>query len=214
MNLHKIRLGCCLWLASLAPAVSFAAAEPVSHLEVHVVTGRSELSAGSVLELRIYESGKPVRRVMLTHGEAWPHDSTRLIPVSLREPLDPGAVSRFAVYYRAASPLTPPWELVAADVELARNGEPYRKLLGATLSGTIAREGELATEEREAAAMLCTTDADCDNHRRCDGAERCRPRSVGADARGCVKGLPVACAVNEVCSEQRGCIGPATIAPK
>ena len=206
-----------LLIAALSSAT--AAAVPVSHLQVRVGTGALELSAGSVLELRIYESGRPVRRLELAHGEAWPRDSTRLIPVSLVEPLEPRSVSRFALYYRAASPLTPPWEVVAADVELPPGGASPgdalpRRLLDATLSGTIARQGELATEERDAAAMACVSDADCDDHRSCNGRERCAPHSASADSRGCVKGLPMVCPVNEVCSEERGCLGADAIAPR
>lgn len=195
-------------------AATAMAAPPVSQLQVRVVTGALELSAGSVLELRIYEAGKPVRHFALAHGEAWPRDSTRLIPLSLTEPLDPRSVSRFALYYRAASPLTPPWEVAAADVDLSPGGEHAQRLLNTTLSGTIARQGELATDERDAASMTCATDADCDDHRNCNGHERCAPRGAGADARGCVKGQPVVCPVNEVCSETRGCLGPGAIAPK
>ena len=96
---------------ALAMAGSSAFAVPATHIQVHIVTGAAELTAGSVLELRIYEAGKSVRRLPLTHGEAWPRDSTRIIPLTLAEALDPGAVLRFGLYYRAASPLTPPDEL-------------------------------------------------------------------------------------------------------
>jgi hypothetical protein len=204
-----------IWLilaALLTGGAAFAAA-PISHLQVRVVTGALELTPGSVLELRIYEAGRPVRRLALVHGEGWPRDSTRIIPLSLTEPLDPRAVSRFALYYRAASPLTPPWEVVAADVDLSPGSEPPQRLLDATLSGTISHQGELATDERDAASMACASDADCDDHRSCNGRERCAPHAPGADARGCVKGLPVACPVNQVCSEARGCIGTSSIAP-
>ncbi len=196
---------CCLLLLCLAAHTGGAAA--VSRIQVRVVTGALELSAGSVLELRIYEAGRPVRQLALAHGEAWPRGSTRLIPLSLSEPLDPRDVYRFALYYRAASPLTPPWEVVAADVDLSPGRDPPQRLLNATLAGTIAGQGELGSEERDAAAMTCTSDADCDDHRSCNGRERCAPRSAGADARGCVKGAPMVCPVNEVCSEGRGCLG-------
>ncbi len=160
------------------------------------------------MELRIYEAGKSVRRLPLAHGEAWLPDSTHLIPVKLSEALDPRNVVRFAIYYRAGSPLAPAWEVVAADVELpTAEGSPSR-LLDATLSGVIARQGELASVEREAAAMTCSSDADCDDGRACNGRERCAPRTVGADARGCVKGTPVVCPVNQVCGEGVGCYGP------
>jgi hypothetical protein len=190
-----------------------AAAAPVTHIQVRIVTGAEELTAGSVLELRIYEAGKGVRRLPLTHGEAWPRDSTRVIPLTLTEALDPRTVLRFGLYYRAASPLAPAWEVVAADVDLVPGRGSPERLLNATLSGVIARQGELATEEREARSMICATDADCDDHLNCNGHERCAPRSAGADARGCVKGWPVACPVNQVCTEGRGCRGPDTAAP-
>jgi hypothetical protein len=201
------------FVATTASAATVPAA-PVSRLQVRVATGALELSAGSVLELRIYEAGRPVRHLALAHGEAWPRDSTRVIPVALAEPLDPRAVSRFSLYYRAASPLTPPWEIVAADVEVMPAGGQPARLLNATLSGTIAREGELATEDRDARSMACISDADCDDRRSCNGRERCAPRSAGADARGCVKGEPLVCPVNEVCTEARGCVGPSAIAPR
>jgi hypothetical protein len=191
---------------ALIPAIGQAVA--VSSLEVRIVNGAKELSTGSELELRIYEAGKGVRRLPLAHGEAWLPESTHLIPVKLNEALDPRNVVRFAIYYRAGSPLAPAWEVAAADVELPTSqGSPVR-LLDATLSGVIARQGELASVEREASAMTCSSDADCDDGRACNGRERCAPRTPGADARGCVKGTPVVCPVNQVCGEGVGCYGP------
>ena len=184
-----------------------AGAIPVSHLEVRVVTGADELSAGSSLELRIYEAGKSVRRLPLVHGEAWPRDSTHLIPVKLSEALDPRTVVRFSLYYRSASPLAPELEIVAADVELPSTKVPPERLLDATLSGVIAGPGELASMDRDQAALMCRSDADCDDKRACNGQERCAPNAAGADARGCVKGTPVVCPVNQVCSEGVGCRG-------
>jgi hypothetical protein len=212
----KIRLPSIgIWpvLIAFAFVLSNAVAAPVTHLQVRIVTGAEELTAGSLLELRIYEAGKGVRRLPLTHGEAWPRDSTRVIPVTLTEALDPRTVLRFGLYYRAASPVAPAWEVVSADVDLSSGRGSPERLLNATLSGVIARQGELASEEREARSMICATDADCDDHRSCNGHERCAPRSAGADARGCVKGMPVVCPVNQVCSEGRGCRGPDTAAP-
>jgi hypothetical protein len=207
VRLRVSPLGIWPLLIALACSAVATAAAPVSHLQVRITTGAAELSAGSVLELRIYEAGRAVRRFPLAHGEAWPRDSTRLIPLTLTEPLDTRAVVRFGLSYRAASPLTPDWEVVAADVEVLSGHEPPQRLLNATLSGVIAQRGELATEDREAGAMTCATDADCDDHRSCDGQERCAPQSAGADARGCVKGSPVVCPVNQVCSEDHGCRG-------
>jgi hypothetical protein len=184
-----------------------ASALPVSRLEVRVVTGAAELSAGSDLELRIYESGKNVRRLPLVHGEAWLPSSTHLVPVKLNESLDPRNVQRFALYYKAGNPLAPAWEVVAADVEIPAGQETPQRLLDATLSGIIAKQGELASVERDQASMVCSSDADCDDHRACNGKERCAPRTSGADARGCVKGAPVVCPVNQVCGEGVGCHG-------
>ena len=61
--------------------------------------------------------------------------------------------------------------------------------------------------------MACKSDADCDDKRSCNGLERCAPRAAGADARGCVKGTPVVCPVNQVCGEGVGCRGVGS-APK
>lgn len=190
-----------------------AHAVPVSHVQVRIVTGLADLSAGSYLELRIYEAGKPVRRLPLTHGEAWPRDSTRVIPLTLNEALDPRNVQRFSLYYRAASPLAPPWEVVAADVDLSAGRDPQQLLLNATLSGEIAGQGELATVERDASTMVCSTDADCDDHKSCNGREHCAPHTAGADARGCVNGSPVVCPVNQICAEGRGCVGAGDFRP-
>ena len=198
-----------LLTCALIPAIGQAV--PVSSLEVRIVNGAKELSTRSELELRIYEAGKGVRRLPLAHGEAWLPESTHLIPVKLHEALDPRNVVRFAIYYRAGSPLAPAWEVAAADVELPTSqGSPVR-LLDATLSGVIARQGELASVEREASAMTCSSDADCDDGRACNGRERCAPRTPGADARGCVKGIPVVCPVNQVCGEGVGCHGTDTL---
>jgi hypothetical protein len=203
-----------LHLPKIAAALLFAGAlsmhataVPVSRLEVRVVTGSAELSAGSDLELRIYESGKSVRRLPLVHGEAWLPSSTHLIPVKLNEALDPRNVRRFALYYKAGNPLAPAWEVVSADVEVPTGQEAPLRLLDATLSGVIAKQGELASVERDQASMACSSDADCDDHRACNGKERCAPRTPGADARGCVKGSPVVCPVNQVCGEGVGCHG-------
>jgi hypothetical protein len=187
--------------ATPAPSV------PVEHVQVRVVTGNEELTEGSLVELRIYEAGRVMRSFQLTHGATWPRDSTLLIPVTLLEPLDPRNVVRFALYYRAASPLTPPWEVVSADVELSHGSAAPVRLLNATLSGVIDQQGELATEERDSASLICSTDADCDDHKRCNGHERCSPHTRGADARGCVRGAPLVCPVNQVCAEGRGCVG-------
>jgi len=194
-------------LLGWALCVASAQALPVSHLEVRIVTGAQELSAGSSLELRIYEAGKDMRRFQLVHGEAWPRDSTHVIPVKLGEALDPRNVLRFSLYYRSASPVAPELDIVSAEVELpAAKGQPAR-LLDATLSGVIPRQGELASLERDQGSLACKSDADCDDRRSCNGQERCAPHSPGADARGCVKGTPVVCPVNQVCEEGAGCRG-------
>jgi hypothetical protein len=206
----KLRLpATSVWPIMLLWALGAASvgAVPVSHLEVRVVTGADELSAGSSLELRIYEAGKSVRRLPLVHGEAWPRDSTHIIPVKLSEALDPRNVVRFSLYYRSASPLVSELEIIAADVELPSTKMPPERLLDTTLSGVITPQGELATMDRDQAALACSSDSDCDDKRMCNGQEHCAPRSPGADARGCVKGTPVVCPVNQVCGEGVGCRG-------
>jgi hypothetical protein len=211
----KLHLPTSVWPILLVWALGAVSAEavPVSHLEVRIVTGAQELSAGSSLELRIYEAGKTARRLPLVHGEAWPRDSTHIIPVKLNDALDPRNVVRFSLYYRSASPVGQGLEIVAADVELpGAKGSP-ELLLNATLSGLITRQGELATTERDQAALACRSDSDCDDRRACNGKERCAPQSPNADARGCVKGTPVVCPVNQVCGEGVGCRGIAE-APK
>lgn len=209
----KLQLPLSIWPMLLACTLCATAAEavPVSRLEVRVVTGAAELSAGSDLELRIYEAGKNVRRLPLVHGEAWLPSSTHLIPVKLNDALDPRNVQRFALYYRAGNPASPAWEVVSADVEIPSSQETPQRLLNATLTGVIAKQGELATVERDQSAMVCRSDADCDDHRTCNGRERCAPRSTGADARGCVKGTPVVCPVNQVCGEAVGCHGTSAL---
>lgn len=199
--------------AALTLGAAASDAAPVTHLQVQVVTGMNDLSAGSYLELRIYEAGGGVRRIPLTHGEAWPRDSTRVIPVTLNEALDPRAVQRFSLYYRAASPLSPPWEVLSAEVDLAGGREPPQLLLDTTLSGQIMSRGELATLDRDPASLICSSDADCDDHKACNGMERCAPHTPGADARGCVRGTPVVCPVNKICTEGRGCVGPESSSP-
>jgi hypothetical protein len=205
----KLQLPASIWpiLVFCAMAGAPAHAVPVSQLEVRIVTGAQELGAGSTLELRIYEAGKSVVRLPLVHGEAWPRDSTHVIPVKLSDPLDPRSVVRFSLYYRSASALAPELEIVAADVELPSTNKSPEMLLDATLSGVIPRQGELATTDRDSPALACKSDADCDDHRTCNGHERCSPRAPDADARGCVKGIPVVCPVNQICGEGVGCRG-------
>jgi hypothetical protein len=205
----KLHLPTSLWASLLLWGLTAAGAEavPVNHLEVRIVTGAAELGAGSSLELRIYEAGKSVRRLPLVHGEAWPRDSTHVIPVKLSEALDPRNVVRFSLYFRSASPVAPDLEIVAADVELPSSKGSPDLLLNATLSGVIPRQGELASGDRDQAALACKSDADCDDRKSCNGMERCSPRSPEADARGCVKGTPVVCPVNQVCGEGVGCRG-------
>ena len=204
LHLASHRIGFALLLVTLCSA---GQAMPVKHLQVRIVTGSTDLSAGSYVELRIYQAGKDVRRLPLTRGENWPRDSTRIIALNLSEALDPRDVLRFSLYYRAASVTAPPWQVIAADIDLSAGHGPPELLLDATLSGEIDRQGELATLERDVSTLICASDADCDDHRSCNGRERCAPRSAGADARGCLRGTPVACPVNQVCSEGKGCVG-------
>ena len=199
--------GMLLALVAWAAAAHAAPAPVVTRLQVRIVTGFSDLAAGSVVELRIYELGKTPRHLALSHGESWPRDSTRVIPLTLNEPLDPRTVQRLGLYYHAASATAPAWEVESAEVRLGADGATSQRLLDVTLSGAIDRQGELGSDERDAASMTCTSDADCDDHRECNGRERCAPRTAGADARGCMKGTPRVCPVNQICAEGRGCQG-------
>ncbi len=165
------------------------------------------------MELRIFEVGGWIRKLPLTHGEGWPRGSTRIIPLSLADPLDPRRVVRFSLYYRAAHPTAPTWSVIAADVDLAAGRPPAQLLLATTLSGELRGQGELASPLRDASTLMCMSDADCDDGRRCDGVERCAPRTPGADERGCVRGKPVVCPVNQICTEAHGCIGTGAKAP-
>jgi hypothetical protein len=118
--------GACLLAAALWGASAGAAG--VSQLSVRLVVGAQDLQAGSTVELRIYEIGGRVRRLPLTHGETWPHDSTRVIPLVLPDALDPRTVKRFALYYRSAGVSAAPWEVASAEVDLPdRGGEPHRR---------------------------------------------------------------------------------------
>ncbi len=194
---------------------SFAAAAltaPISHVTLRIVTGAQPLSPTSDLELRIYEVGGRVRRLPIAHREIWGPDSTRLISVALGEPLDPRVVVRYGIYFRSATPESLALEITDADVELPSGGDVPLRLLDTSVSGVIARQGELSSFERSAGSMVCVTDGDCDDHRSCNGLERCAPQAAGADARGCVKGKPLVCPVNQVCTEQRGCMGTDSLA--
>jgi hypothetical protein len=197
----------CLALSALLLFAMSAAAAPVRQVELRIVIGAEQLTAGSDLELRIYETNGVVIRLPITHEDSWLPDSTHLIPLRFDEVLEPRNVQRFSIYYRPGSALAAPFEIIAADVELASNTGETQKLLGMTLSGVIPRQGELSTDDRAQSAATCVTDADCDDRRACNGKERCSPHSAGADARGCVRGTPVVCPVNQVCSEGIGCHG-------
>ena len=191
-----------------APRVAAAPADPVlvSTLEVSATSGEAALPRGAEIELKIYEQGPVPRVYPLTHGEPWPAAATRLFRVRLDRPLDPRRVRRYSLAYRGQAKGLTSWEIESAFVEWQANGERQR-LLATTLSGVLAVDRELASEELRDAQLLCATDSDCDNGRSCDGVERCEPRSRYADARGCVAGHPVICPVNQVCVEHAGCRG-------
>ena len=104
----------------------------------------AELAAGAIWSFASTRPARPSRDgADARRGVA--ADSTRVIPLTLNEAIDPRNVQRFSLYYRAANPLSPPWQVVAADVDLSAGREPQQLLLDTTLSGEIARQGELAT---------------------------------------------------------------------
>jgi hypothetical protein len=187
----------------LCAASAVAVGASTSQLQVRIVTGHLSLPAGSLVELRIHETGRPLARYQLTHGEAWPAGSTRVIPVALPEPLDPAAVARFGIYYRPPT-ASGPWEIASAQLS-AMSGGGWQSV-GSALSGAIRPGDELATADRDSGGV-CRADADCDDGRMCNGQERCAPGARGADGRGCVAGAPVTCPVNQVCVEGGGCRG-------
>jgi hypothetical protein len=200
--LHALALVC--GLALLGPALG---APAVHRLVVRIATGAQGAPAGSIVELRVREAGRPERRLPLAGGAAWPAGSTRTVAVSLTEPLDPETVARFSIYYRgpASAPLSA-WEISNAQV-LASSADGREVPLGAPIQGLVRGEGEISSAERAASSLMCVTDADCDDGRLCNGRERCDPRAHNADARGCVAGVPVSCPTNQVCIERQGCRG-------
>jgi hypothetical protein len=187
----------------LCAASAAATGASTTQLQVRIVTGHLNLPAGSSVELRIHENGRPVARYPLTHGEAWPAGSTRVVPITLPEPLDPAAVARFGIYYRPPAANTP-WEI--AHAELSAVTSSGSQVIGSSLSGAVRAGDELATTDRDGGGV-CRGDADCDDGRMCNGRERCAPGATGADLRGCVAGTPMSCPVNQVCVEGAGCRG-------
>ncbi|MBS0374438.1 MAG: hypothetical protein JSR73_07630 [Proteobacteria bacterium] len=191
----------------LIAATPSLAAAPVDRLLLRVETGATGLPAGARVELRIREAGRAERRLALPSGTAWPAGSTRTVPLTLAEPLDPDGVSRVGLFVTAppsGSPLA--WDVAGAEV-FAVLGDGRNRPLGDVIRGHLAGPGELAAAERTASAMLCVSDADCDDGRSCNGRERCDPRDTRANARGCVAGTPVSCPTNQVCMERLGCRG-------
>ena len=193
--------------AGFAIGASALGAAAVDRLEVRIITGSQGAPAGGYVELRLHEAGRAERRLSLAGDAPWPAGSTRTISVPLSEPLDPDAVTRFGIYYRAATGAPrSAWEIASADV-FALSADRRERPLGATIRGVISREGEIASVEVGASSLACLTDADCDDGRACNGRERCDPRARNANARGCVAGSPLVCPTNQVCMEGRGCHG-------
>ena len=193
-------------LLLVASASSFAAA-PVDRLLLRVETGDTALPAGARAELRIREVGRAERHLALPASAPWPAGSTRTVPLTLAEPLDPDAVSRVGLYLSGApSGGALAWDVADAEV-FAVLADGRNRPLGGVIRGHLAGAGELAAAERTASALLCVSDADCDDGRTCNGRERCDPRDSRANPRGCVAGTPVSCPTNQVCMEHLGCRG-------
>ena len=176
----------------------------VSSLDVSITSGAGALPGGATLELKIYEQGPAPRIVVLPRGGAWPAGATRLVRVRLDRPLDPRRVRRFSIAYHQPPAQLASWEIESAVVEWEADGR-HERLLAATLSGVLAADRELASDEVVQAQLLCAVDADCDDGRTCDGTERCEPHNRFADERGCVSGRPIVCPVNQICVEHVGC---------
>ena len=203
-----------LWLNRFWPVLlgsllcAAAHALPVSHLQVRIVTGGQDLSAGSVFgtaHLRSRQGGASAA------VDAWRIVAARL---DARHPPDPERVrSTRATCCASACTIAPPvrshrpgrWlppMSICRPVASRRNSCSTRRSRGRSSGRANSR-----LSERDVSTMTCVTDSDCDDQRSCNGHERCAPRTAGADARGCVRGSPVVCPVNQVCSEGRGCIG-------
>jgi hypothetical protein len=56
-------------------------------------------------------------------------------------------------------------------------------------------------EARGADPAHCTSNAQCGDRLSCNGVERCSPGAPGADYRGCIAGMPVACSAGQSCVE-------------
>ena len=131
-----------LWMLRIGPllaafvlTVSHAVAAPVTHIQVKVTTGAVELTAGSYVELRIYEAGKAVRHLALTHDETWPRDSTLVIPLTLAEALDQTPQERQAMSQREIAHVRTHF---TSALMAARTLAVYRELLPATAAATVA----------------------------------------------------------------------------
>lgn len=195
-----------LFVFALAAGAAHAAAT-VTRLEVRIATGADGVATPGLVELRLREVGKPERHVPIARGDVWPAGSTRVVPVTLPEPIDADAIVRVGIFYRASNASQPDaWEIAGADVVALRGAERVR-LNGASIRGLVPREGELASAERSVSALTCVVDSDCSDGRSCNGTEKCSPGTRGADARGCLRGTPVSCPINQACIEGQGCRG-------
>ncbi len=201
-TLHALALIC--GFVILGPAFG---APAVHRLLVRVATGGTGVAAGATVELRLVELGRAERRIALAAGAPWPAGSTRTVPVTLSEPLDPEAVARYSIYYKSpANAVLSSWDIASASV-YALSADGHEQPLGAPIQGLIRREGEIASAERAVSSLSCVTDQDCDDGHICNGRERCDPGNRSANARGCVAGVPLACPTNQVCMERLGCRG-------
>jgi len=206
--LHAVALTCGLLVVGSAPG-----APAVHHLVVRIATGSEGAPAGAFVELRLREAGRAERHLPLAGGAPWPAYSTRTVPVTLAEPLDPDAVTRISLYYRAPTGAAPSaWEVASAEV-FASSADGHERSLGAPFQGLIRSTAEISSAERTASSLMCAADADCDDGLACNGRERCDPGARAADVRGCVAGVPVSCPTNQVCTERYGCRGSDSVEP-
>ena len=206
---RDLLLGCIggfIVLAIAAPAV----AEQVRALDVTVTGGERPFPAKATLLLRIYEQSPLPRVLTVVRDVEWPAGATRIVRLILDRPLESSRVRRFALSLEAGAADTASWDVESAFVEW-QGPAGRERLLAANLAGVVAVGRDLASAERREGDGLCNSDGDCSDGLDCNGLERCAPHAVGADARGCVVGRPIACPVNTVCAEHRGCVGPAPV---
>jgi hypothetical protein len=204
-----VRFVCALVGFGVAAAVQ---AEQVRAIDVTVTAGMRPFPARAALLLKLYEQGPVPTVLTVVRDVEWPPGATRIVRLVLDRPFEPARVRRFALAIDTGAAGTATWDVESAFVEW-QGPAGRERLLASNLVGVVAAGRDLASAERHDGDWRCASDGDCSDGLECNGLERCAPEAAGADAHGCVTGRPMACPVNTVCAERRGCRGPAPSAP-